>query len=89
MSRITAETLERAAVQPHPVRVARALRGLTQRELERIAGLPATTLSHVEHRRRRLSPASAVRVATVLDADVDALRLIEADRTRYERKGSR
>ncbi len=61
-------TLEPAA-GVHPVRIARAIRGLTQRELEERAGLPRTTLSHVERGRRELSAGGAKRVASVLDAD--------------------
>jgi len=57
----------------HPVRVARAIRGLTQADLEQLAGLPRTTLSHVERGRRTLNPSSASRVAEALNADPDAL----------------
>lgn len=75
MSRITADVLAPASDGLHPLRVARALRGLSQRELEQIAGLPHTTLSHVERGRRGLDPVSAHRIAIAIDADVDLLRL--------------
>lgn len=63
-------TLEPAA-GVHPVRIARAIRGLTQRELEERAGLPRTTLSHVERGRRTLSPGGVERIASVLNVDVE------------------
>lgn len=75
MVRITAITLAATDGRTTPLRSARALRGFTQRDLERLADLPATTLSHIECGRRTLSPSAARRVATALDADVEALRL--------------
>jgi transcriptional regulator with XRE-family HTH domain len=54
-----------------PLRLIRVARGMTQRELERQAGLPATALSHFESRRRRPDPATAARIALSLDVDVD------------------
>jgi transcriptional regulator with XRE-family HTH domain len=55
----------------HPLRVFRAARGLSQEELERRAGLPATTLSHVEAGRRQLDPAARWRVAEALGVRVE------------------
>jgi transcriptional regulator with XRE-family HTH domain len=57
----------------HPVFVARRMRGLTQSELERRAGLPATVLSKIERGERVLDPATRLRVAMALDEDVDEL----------------
>jgi transcriptional regulator with XRE-family HTH domain len=71
--RISFTTLDLAA-GVHSVRVARAVKGLTQRDLEELAGLPRTTVSHVESGRRTLSRRGAERVASVLDTDASELR---------------
>jgi transcriptional regulator with XRE-family HTH domain len=52
------------------LRLIRTMRGFTQRELERRAGLPSTTLSHLEAGRRIADPATRLRIALALDADV-------------------
>jgi transcriptional regulator with XRE-family HTH domain len=57
----------------HPVRIARVARGLTQRQLEALAGLPWTTLSRVENRTRQLEPAEQLRVAMALAVNVAEL----------------
>jgi transcriptional regulator with XRE-family HTH domain len=71
MGTISPELL--AVADVHPVRAARALRGLSQAELERRAGLPPTTLSKIESGTRRLDPAARVRIAMALDVDAEAL----------------
>jgi transcriptional regulator with XRE-family HTH domain len=71
--KITADVLAGREPRVHPVRVARALRGMTQQELERRAGLSPTSVSHIEARRRDPDPATQLRIAMALDADVDAL----------------
>ena len=55
------------------LRVARTLRGMTQRELEQLAGLPATSLSHIESGRRPADPATRARLALALEMPVDEL----------------
>jgi transcriptional regulator with XRE-family HTH domain len=60
-----------ARVAVHPLRLARVARGISQRELERLAGLPATSLSHVEAGRRQLDPAAQWRIAEALKVDHD------------------
>jgi transcriptional regulator with XRE-family HTH domain len=62
-----------AVADVHPVRAARALRGLSQAELEQKAGLPPTTVSKIENGARRLDPATRVRIAMALDVDAEAL----------------
>ena len=57
----------------HPVFVARRVRGLTQSELERRAGLPATMLSKIERGERVPDPATKKRIAMALGEEVDAL----------------
>lgn len=52
------------------LRVARTLRGMSQRELEQRAGLPATTVSHIESGRRRADPAAQARLALALEMTV-------------------
>lgn len=71
MTAITAELL--AAADVHPVRAARALRGLTQRELEKKAGLAKTTVSHIEQGTRQADPATKTRISMALEVDVAAL----------------
>jgi transcriptional regulator with XRE-family HTH domain len=71
LATISPELLSLADV--HPVRAARALRGFSQAELERRAGLPPTTLSKIESGARRLDPATRVRIAMALDVVVEAL----------------
>jgi transcriptional regulator with XRE-family HTH domain len=57
-----------------PLRYARLARGLSQRELEQLAGLPATVISHLEGGRRTPDPATAARIAMALGVDdVDEL----------------
>lgn len=56
-----------------PLRLARTLAGLSQRELERRAGLPATQLCHFESGRRTPDPATQLRLALALDTDVATL----------------
>jgi transcriptional regulator with XRE-family HTH domain len=55
------------------LKLIRTLRGLSQKELEQRAGLPATTLSHIEAGRRIPDPATRARLALALDADVEAV----------------
>jgi transcriptional regulator with XRE-family HTH domain len=62
---------DRVAV--HPIRVVRVIRGWTQQELERRAGLPATVLSRIERGRRVPDPAMQLRIAMALDQDVGDL----------------
>lgn len=60
-------------VSAHPLRMARVALGVSQRDLERAAGLPATSVSHIEARRRVPTPAVRERLAMALDVDVDKL----------------
>lgn len=55
------------------LKLARTVAGLSQREVERRAGLPATQLSHLEAGRRTADPATRFRLALALDADVNAI----------------
>jgi transcriptional regulator with XRE-family HTH domain len=71
MREITAEMLAAAAV--HPVRAARALRGLSQRDVEARAGLPATALSRIEAGSGVPDPVVQQRLAMALGVDVDVL----------------
>lgn len=50
-----------------PLRAARIARGLRQSDLEQLAGLPATSVSHFEAGRRRPDAAQLRRIAAVLD----------------------
>jgi transcriptional regulator with XRE-family HTH domain len=56
-----------------PLTYARLARGLSQRELERRAGLPRTVLSQFETGRRRPDAATQYRLAEALGVDVDVL----------------
>lgn len=55
------------------LRQVRMARGLSQRDLERAAGLAPTSVSHFEAGRRSPDPAQLWRLADVLDVDVDLL----------------
>ncbi len=55
------------------LRVARTLRGMSQREVEQLAGLPKTSLSHIESGRRPADPATRARLALALDMPVEEL----------------
>ena len=55
------------------LRVARTLRGMTQHELEQLAGIAPTTVSHYEAGRRVPLPATQERLADALDIAVDEL----------------
>jgi transcriptional regulator with XRE-family HTH domain len=65
--------LRAAGADVSSLRLARVLRGMSQRELERRAGLPATTVSHFEAGRRIADPATRARLALALDVDADVL----------------
>jgi transcriptional regulator with XRE-family HTH domain len=68
------DALVRAAGPGVPrLTLVRVVRGLTQRELERRAGVPAKTVSHFESRRRVPDPATRARLALALDTDVETL----------------
>lgn len=71
--RISRAELAPVAGTTHPLRVARTMRGLSQRDVESLAHLPSTTLSHVECGRRGLAPEVQLRIARALNADRDAL----------------
>lgn len=53
----------------HPLAYVRQSRGWTQRELERRAGLPATTVCQIERGYRNPDPGTMVRLAMALGID--------------------
>lgn len=59
-----------------PLSYVRQARGLSQRELERAAGLAAKSLWYLESGKRKPDPATAYRIAMALDVE---LRLLFPD----------
>lgn len=67
------ELLRQRAPGVSPLRAARMLQGLSQRELEQKADLPRTTISHAEAGRRTPDELQRRRIAAVLDTDAAEL----------------
>lgn len=61
------------------IRVALEQRDMEQKDLARLAGLHPVTLSRVLAGHQTLSPATAARVASVLDSTPEALGLVKAE----------
>jgi transcriptional regulator with XRE-family HTH domain len=55
------------------LKLARLGRGFTQRDVERRAGLPPTSLSHYEAGRRVPGPVTRFRLAQALEVDVEII----------------
>jgi transcriptional regulator with XRE-family HTH domain len=56
-----------------PLRVVRVARGFSQKQLEALAGVPETVVSHYEAGRRVPDPATKWRLADALDVPVDMI----------------
>jgi transcriptional regulator with XRE-family HTH domain len=65
--------VDNRVIAVHPIRIARAIRGLTQRDIEREAGLPKTVLSRIERGHWQPDPATQLRIAMALEEDVNDL----------------
>ncbi|HJP22548.1 MAG TPA: helix-turn-helix transcriptional regulator [Alphaproteobacteria bacterium] len=71
------EHTKRMLAGEHPLRVWRTYRGLKQAELARRAGISAQTISMIETGERTGSVDNLVRLARVLDVDLDDLVVVE------------
>lgn len=67
------EMVERLAGDDHPLRVWREYRGLTGKELAALAGVPQSTISEIETRRKPGSFDAMVKLARALKLSLDDL----------------